>query len=615
MNKRLWLVLRICIYALLAIGGIFVSAIRFHADLFSNASPNIAEDSALVAPKNSWELYYNKLLVIDDIDLSETECDTMIEMPHSWRGLTTKDGEILPLYGYASYRTTVDLFEGGTIVFKKEAMNVCVNVYLNRTLVASTGNVGKTLTETGLPFSYTVNEPFKVGDLKQAEVIIEVGYNLVGGINFTPKFVSNYYTSIEDEIDSHLAYVTIVVYFGLFLVEAFSVKRIGDSTIYTVNMTGTIFLTALFSPLTNLVLLRYGVFVPSFIFGILNFISYCLFLFCTLQFYTWTYLKKLSKKDICFGIALAGLALLAYAALTPFRLQFIAYIVYTLFYIGISIKATYFSKHKNSLDITAFFTKCIFYSVVGMEFAILCDTVDGFDVPVYSVVIIYLMIVFLVYIAVYVAFVVRTYRRAMKELKMEIQNKDLKLLVLKDQIKPHFVFNCLSSIKALYHEDEEKGDYAVMLLASHLRYNVDATSSNLIEFNKEIDNVYNYVELKNLRTKNKFNVFYNIDYQDFKIPILSIEPFVENAIKYSRINEKDDGFIEISSSCDDENIFIEIEDNGVGFNVSEVNENSQGIKNVKERYAILLNANVEIISEINAGTCVKITIPKERAKL
>lgn len=120
MNKRLWLVLRICIYALLTIGGIFVSAIRFHADLLLNASPNITEDSALVAPKNSWELYYNKFLVIDDIDLSETECDTMIKTPHSWHGLTTKDGETLPLYGYASYRTTVDLFRVERLFLKKK---------------------------------------------------------------------------------------------------------------------------------------------------------------------------------------------------------------------------------------------------------------------------------------------------------------------------------------------------------------------------------------------------------------------------------------------------------------------------------------------------------------
>lgn len=247
-----------------------------------------------------------------------------------------------------------------------------------------------------------------------------------------------------------------------------------------------------------------------------------------------------------------------------------------------------------------------------MEGCIVAASVDAFHIKTSLSTILYLYFIFLLFVAIYVAFIVRTYRAAMKELKYELESKDLKLLVLKDQIKPHFIFNSLGAIKTLYHEDEEKGDRAISLLADHLRYNVDVVSSNLIEFSKEIDNVFNYVELKNLRTEQKFNVIYNIDFQDFQVPILSIQPFVENSLKYSKVNEKDDGYIEISSYKDDENIYIEINDNGVGFDVNSIKDESCGTRNVKERYSLLLKANVDIQSEINVGTKVKITIPKER---
>ncbi len=614
MKKRFWLILRVCLYVFIAIGGIFVSTMRFHSDLIFNNASTRDEETVLSGTKSDWELYYNKFLIIDEIDLNNTEYDAIIKTPHSWNKVKSKDGSYLPNYGYASYRTTLSLFEGlgSSIKFKKEATNAHLNVYLNRVKIASTGNVGKTFFENPFPLSYLTNETFKVDGLKEVEVIIEVGYNFVGGIDFTPKFVSTYYQNVEEEIAVHLAYVVLIFYLALFVVEAISYHKIYDSTIYTVNMTGAIFLTAFFSPLMNMILLRYGLFVPPFIFETLNFFFYCLFLFSTMMFFQYTYEKQLKTKGIVIGASFACAATFLYAVLMPFRLQFIAYIVYSVCYVAFLIKFSYFTKHSHEFDFTAFSTKCIFYAMIGMELTIICNTIDGFDTPISSEIVVYLILIFLIYVSIYVAFIVRIYRKAMDELKAEIQNKDLKLLVLKEQIKPHFIFNCLSSIKDLYHENEKTGDHAITLLADHLRYNVDAASSNLIEFSKEIDNVYNYVELKNLRTKNKFNVIYDIDYQDFKIPVLSIEPFVENAIKYSMVNEKEDGYIEIATSRDKQNTIVEIKDNGVGFNPENVRENAQGIKNVKERYAILLNANVEVNSEIGLGTNIKITIPDER---
>ena len=608
MKKHLLASLHIALYVLLFVGGALSCLIRSTAE--SNRSSD--EETVLKSESGVYELYYNTLLISDGVDLSLREPDAEITLPRSWFGVKDTNGGSRPLYGYASYRTKINLSSETKITFKKVASNVSFAVYVDGEKIASAGKVGKSLKDSSLAFTYEADEVYKAKESGLAEVIIEVGYNFAGGLSFEPKFYNVSYHDPESGVVNSFSYIILVCYLTLFVVELVSYFRIYDSTIYTANMAGTIFFMAAFSPLTNDILMSFGCFLPPFILILLGFLSFCLFLFSVLQFYEYTYRSKIQKKGIICGVAFALLATILCACLVPLRLQIIAYGVYALVYILLMIKLTYFSHLSNRLDITGIFTKCVFYSILGMELCVVLSSISGFSSSPSPVLLAYFFFVISLFIAIYVAFIVRTYRHAMNELKSELQNKDLKLLVLRDQIKPHFVFNCLGAIKALYHEDEEMGDRAVSLLASHLRYNVDASDSNLISFEKELDNVYDFVELKNLRTEKKFEVIYDIDVQDFLVPVLSIEPFVENAIKYSKVNEKEDGRIELSTYQDENFIYIEINDNGAGFDPKNIGENSSGIKNARERYALLLNAKLEISSEINAGTKIKITIPKAK---
>ncbi len=608
MKKHLLATLHIALYVLLFAGGVLSALIGSFADKNHPSD----EETVLKSSTGVYELYYNTLLISDGVDLSTREPDAEISLPQSWLGVKDKNGDVLPLHGYASYRTKIELSEDTKITFRKEPSNVSFAVYIEGEKIASTGKAGKSIFESSLGFSYETDEVYKAKKSGEVDVIIEVGYNFVGGLSFAPKFYNISYHDAEQNVVVSLSYIVLVCYLALFVVELVSYFRIYDSTIYTANMAGSIFFMAAFSPLMNSILMSFGCFLPPFIFGILGFLFFCLFLLSVFQFYKYTYLSRLKAKGVAFLMAFAGLATILYAFLIPLRLQVLAYGAYALAYILLMIKASYFSRLKKPLDITGVFTKCVFYSIMGMELCIVSSYANGLPSSPSRASLAYLFLVITLFLAIYVAFIVRTYRHAMNELRSELQNKDLKLLVLRDQIKPHFVFNCLGTIKALYHQDEMTGDRAVSLLADHLRYTVDASNANLISFEKELDNVYNFVELKNLRAERKFEVLYDIDVQDFEVPVLSIEPFVENAIKYSKVNEKEDGRIEISTYQDDDYIYVEISDNGVGFDPKEVKENSSGIKNARERYALLLNAKLEVSSELNVGTKVKIVIPKER---
>ena len=602
------------IYLFIATAGMFTAYFATNQDnIVSNGMVNkdTKINTITTTYNGEWELYYNKLIVTDNIDLKQTNYDALINLPNSWHNLKTKDGKTLPLQGYASYRIIVNnLHEGDIIKFDKKPSNVSMNVFVNRKKIAGIGVVEKKFANNHVAVTYNNNREYEVEYNEQVEIVIEVGYNIFGGIVTAPNFTTTNYTDASKEIIKYTSYILLIMYLFLCIVELVSYFKIFDSTLYTFNSSVCILMLFIFSPTINLILGSYNFYILPFLNDFFNFIFYALFLFFIYQFFRFTYSNKMKNKEIIIYVGLIVFSSLAYAILSPFKLQIIIFSIYTLIFVLIMLKFSYFNKTPKEFDVTFYMTKAIFYSIIGAEIAIVASTSTYYRVDSSISTIAYLFFIYIIYISIYIAFLIRTYKLAAKSYQYELQNQNLKSIILKDQIKPHFVFNSLNAIKTLYHVDLDKGDYALSLLSKHLRFNVNAINTNLIAFTKEIDNIYNFIDLENLKVENKFNIIFDIDYQDFSVPILSLQPFVENAIKYSKVNYKDDGFIEISAYCENNNIIIEINDNGVGFNVNNIGTNSCGIKNAKERFKILLNASIIINSEIGKGTNVKIIIPE-----
>lgn len=180
----------------------------------------------------------------------------------------------------------------------------------------------------------------------------------------------------------------------------------------------------------------------------------------------------------------------------------------------------------------------------------------------------------------------------------------MRTLLLRQQINPHFVFNSLTTIKDMYHKDLKSGDETLNLFAKYLRLNIESINTDLIPFEQELTNIENYINLEQIKRSEDLNIVYNIDYYEFTVPVLAIQVFVENAIKYAKTTFKKDGYI-----------FLEIIDNGVGFDTSKIKSTSCGIKNAFERFKILKKeVKTEIESEVGKGTKVSIRFKKEGEK-
>lgn len=200
-----------------------------------------------------------------------------------------------------------------------------------------------------------------------------------------------------------------------------------------------------------------------------------------------------------------------------------------------------------------------------------------------------------------------------KKIKEELDNS--RITVMLSQIQPHFLYNSLTGVMDLCDSDPKQAKAAIADFADYLRGNLSALKTeNLISFRTELEHIEKYLRLEAMRFKEELEIVYDIQSKDFMIPVLSVQPLVENAVKHGVGRKIGGGTVTIHTSETEKEYLIRITDDGVGFSEGEyADENGMhvGIENVKKRLAMRINAKVEINSSKGKGTTVCIRIPKE----
>ena len=178
------------------------------------------------------------------------------------------------------------------------------------------------------------------------------------------------------------------------------------------------------------------------------------------------------------------------------------------------------------------------------------------------------------------------------------------------QIQPHFIYNTLSSISTLIKIDPDKAQAGLDSFTEYLRSNLSAISeTGLIPFSDELKHIKTYLALEKMRFEDRLNIVYNIKTKNFKIPPLSIQPIVENAVKHGLMKKIDGGTITIKTTEDDLAYAVEISDDGVGFDVDKLQKSDKkhiGLRNVSYRLATMCHGEMMVHSEINKGTTVMV---------
>ena len=161
--------------------------------------------------------------------------------------------------------------------------------------------------------------------------------------------------------------------------------------------------------------------------------------------------------------------------------------------------------------------------------------------------------------------------------------------------------------------DPEMADKTIVSFARYLRTNIETIHNDeLIPFRSALRQLLDYVDLEQIRFPDKLRFDTDITVDDFLIPPLLLQPIVENAIRHGINPKKAGGRIMLRTFVEDSEICIQIQDNGVGCYLEDLeNEKSTALKNIRFRLEHMIGGRMEIESRIGAGTTVTLWMPRK----
>ena len=213
----------------------------------------------------------------------------------------------------------------------------------------------------------------------------------------------------------------------------------------------------------------------------------------------------------------------------------------------------------------------------------------------------------------------KQYREAIEYQKVQKELYEAKVAVMVSQIRPHFMYNALSSIAMLCKLDPDRAYTATVTFSDYLRGNMDSLKQTApVPFSKELEHLKKYLYIEKMRFDDMLNIRYDIQTEAFSVPQLSVQPLVENAVKHGVGMKEDGGTVTIATRETETAYEILISDDGVGFDTSappkEDGRSHVGMENTRKRLKEMCNAEIVITSTPGEGTTAKVIIPKEETK-
>ncbi len=192
------------------------------------------------------------------------------------------------------------------------------------------------------------------------------------------------------------------------------------------------------------------------------------------------------------------------------------------------------------------------------------------------------------------------------------------LAFLQAQIKPHFLYNALNTFVSISLYDIDKARNLITEFGNYLRRSFDFKDlSQLAPLKNEMELVRAYLEIEKARFEERIDVVYGLpDDIEVKVPILMLQPIVENAVVHGILPKDEGGRIEICIKRDDTALHIKVKDNGVGMEPREQRRlfnrrfgSGIGLTNIDSRLKKLYGKGLQINSSPGIGTEVSWCVP------
>jgi len=207
--------------------------------------------------------------------------------------------------------------------------------------------------------------------------------------------------------------------------------------------------------------------------------------------------------------------------------------------------------------------------------------------------------------------------------------KEIEIKMLQAQINPHFLFNSLNTILSLIRIDPMRARKLLISLSHFIRQNLTVTTESLTSIEQELNHVKAYLDIEETRFANKLKIIYEIEEAALlqRIPPLTLQPIVENAIKHGIKDKESNCLLKIAIQIEKQSVNVMIVDNGNGMSEKRMRQAGKvrissktgtgiALYNVNRRLTMLFGkaAALQIQSELNKGTEISFTLPYEEIR-
>ena len=561
----------------------------------------------------NWEFYWDRLLSYKD--LQKEKPDMYAGVPSTWNEYSI-DGKGLPGQGYATYRLHIKtgLPEETMLGLRAHAFSSAYKLYINEKLVAANGTVAtKAQEEVGeyKPQAFFFNTP-----AKEFDIIVQVSnfHHARGGFWYTMHLGSagDIMDLHDNIIGKEIFLIGALLIIMLFFMAIFIMRRELKYSFYFSCL--CILMIIALDMVGQFILLRL---FPGIPFNAVIFIWYTSTTW--VLFFFILFMHELFKSGfsgiimrIYLGISLVSQLLFTFTA-PGFYTRFADVsdfietmgVVCTVIIVAIGIKKDYKDGWLNIFSIAVVLVTYI-HDILYWTNRI----TSSFGEIVYAG----------LFLFIFLQMIIQARR-----IKLFHEHKTAaELSFLQAQIKPHFLYNTLNSFISISRYDVDKARTLIYDFSNYLRRSFDFKDlSQFVPLKNEIELAKAYVEIEKARFEERIEVTFKIPEEvEVRVPILMLQPLIENAVIHGILPKPEGGKIDISIEMQDRNLIFRIKDNGVGMNTSKLKsifenrgKKGVGLVNIDRRLRKLYGRGLQIKSDPGDGTEISWRIPVNRREM
>lgn len=571
------------------------------------------EANTPISLNGQWEFYWNQFLTVSEI--SNSKPDLIVQVPRTWNEYRL-DGHELSGEGYGTYKLHVKtgILQGEILGLSIQTFSSAYRLYVDDKLVAQNGNISSTASEE--VGEYKPQTVYFSAPSNEFDIIIQVSnHQYARGGFWCPIYIGSQsqITEFDDSIlMKNMAIIGAFLIVALFYIASFFLMKENKANLYF----GLLCLFAIISYDTSgkLALTKT---IPG--------ISLDTVIFVWFSSCTWVMMFALLYMNELFESRFSKIVVRVFLVLD---------IAIQMFYILAPTSVyTAFGRITNYIEILCMLSAAIIAIMGAIKrkkngwlnlISLIILLVTVVHDTLYYTNVIQSSYGEIMYVGLFVFLLIQMLIKAIS-IKEYYENKNAaELRFLQAQIKPHFLYNALNAIISISREDQEKSTNLLVSFSNYLRgcFNFKSTDNQTL-LRKEMEHVNAYLEIEKARFDERIEFSIVLpEHLDYHIPVLVLQPIIENAIVHGLLPKPEGGKIELIIMENGSYLEFSVNDNGIGMDSKKIlKEKSDGmgngiaLRNIDSRLRKMYGSGLTFVSEKMNGTKVRWRIPiRERNK-